>query len=247
MRGCFRGTRADHTTPCQACAVLDCGMSVCQVGNVRPDSDADTRRGSLGSSEGARWRWMNATQFQRVTSGIGRPPSASPGQARRRQQALRRTPRAPGHRPLRRGRRGRRGHRSLGLGQVDAVPGDQPARDRSTPGRSGRRPPAPRGGQGLAQLRADVGMVFQSFNLFAHKTMLENVTLGPIKVRGMQAKAARRARWSCSSGWASPTRRRRCPPSSRAGSSSASRSPVRSRCSPRSCSSTSPPRRSTPR
>jgi glutamate transport system ATP-binding protein len=37
----------------------------------------------------------------------------------------------------------------------------------------------------LAQLRADVGMVFQSFNLFAHKTILQNVTLGPIKVRGI--------------------------------------------------------------
>ncbi|MFS3126991.1 amino acid ABC transporter ATP-binding protein [Nocardioides sp. Bht2] len=38
-------------------------------------------------------------------------------------------------------------------------------------------------GKALAQLRAEVGMVFQSFNLFAHKTILENVTLGPIKVR----------------------------------------------------------------
>jgi glutamate transport system ATP-binding protein len=38
-------------------------------------------------------------------------------------------------------------------------------------------------GKDLAGLRADVGMVFQSFNLFAHKTVLENVTLGPIKVR----------------------------------------------------------------
>ena len=43
----------------------------------------------------------------------------------------------------------------------------------------------PAEGKGLAQLRADVGMVFQSFNLFAHKTILENVTLGPIKVRKM--------------------------------------------------------------
>ncbi|MCF3937578.1 MULTISPECIES: amino acid ABC transporter ATP-binding protein [Gordonia] len=38
-------------------------------------------------------------------------------------------------------------------------------------------------GRDLARLRADVGMVFQSFNLFAHKTILENVTLAPIKVR----------------------------------------------------------------
>jgi glutamate transport system ATP-binding protein len=53
----------------------------------------------------------------------------------------------------------------------------------------------PEEGKQLARLRADVGMVFQSFNLFAHKTILENVTLGPIKVR-KQAKgdAERRAR-----------------------------------------------------
>ena len=43
--------------------------------------------------------------------------------------------------------------------------------------------PLPQEGKQLANLRADVGMVFQSFNLFAHKTILENVTLGPIKVR----------------------------------------------------------------
>jgi glutamate transport system ATP-binding protein len=48
----------------------------------------------------------------------------------------------------------------------------------------------PAEGKALAQLRADVGMVFQSFNLFAHKTILENVTLGPIKVRKMGRKAA---------------------------------------------------------
>ncbi len=42
----------------------------------------------------------------------------------------------------------------------------------------------PEEGKELARLRSDVGMVFQAFNLFAHKTVLENVTLGPIKVRG---------------------------------------------------------------
>jgi glutamate transport system ATP-binding protein len=41
----------------------------------------------------------------------------------------------------------------------------------------------PEEGKELARLRADVGMVFQSFNLFAHKSVLENVTLGPTKVR----------------------------------------------------------------
>jgi glutamate transport system ATP-binding protein len=55
--------------------------------------------------------------------------------------------------------------------------------------------PLPQEGKALAELRAEVGMVFQSFNLFAHKTILENVTLGPIKVRRMkQAEAERRAR-----------------------------------------------------
>ncbi len=48
----------------------------------------------------------------------------------------------------------------------------------------------PQEGKELAALRAEVGMVFQSFNLFAHKTILENVTLGPIKVRGMKKDAA---------------------------------------------------------
>ncbi|MGN0109120.1 MAG: amino acid ABC transporter ATP-binding protein [Bifidobacterium sp.] len=45
--------------------------------------------------------------------------------------------------------------------------------------------PLPQEGKELAALRAEVGMVFQSFNLFANKTILENVTLAPIKVRHM--------------------------------------------------------------
>jgi glutamate transport system ATP-binding protein len=50
--------------------------------------------------------------------------------------------------------------------------------------------PLPLEGKALAQLRADVGMVFQSFNLFAHKSVLDNVALGPIKVRRLDKKAA---------------------------------------------------------
>jgi glutamate transport system ATP-binding protein len=50
--------------------------------------------------------------------------------------------------------------------------------------------PLPQEGRELARLRADVGMVFQSFNLFAHKTVLQNVTLGPTKVRGLSRAAA---------------------------------------------------------
>ena len=53
--------------------------------------------------------------------------------------------------------------------------------------------PLPEEGKELAKLRADVGMVFQSFNLFAHKTILENVTLGPVKVRKKSAAEAKKA------------------------------------------------------
>jgi len=49
----------------------------------------------------------------------------------------------------------------------------------------------PEEGKDLARLRADIGMVFQSFNLFAHKSVLANVTLGPIKVRGLSKSDAR--------------------------------------------------------
>lgn len=50
--------------------------------------------------------------------------------------------------------------------------------------------PLPQEGKELASLRAEVGMVFQSFNLFANKTILENVILAPIKVRHMDKKEA---------------------------------------------------------
>ncbi|URM92588.1 amino acid ABC transporter ATP-binding protein [Streptomyces sp. MRC013] len=50
--------------------------------------------------------------------------------------------------------------------------------------------PLPAEGRELARLRADVGMVFQSFNLFAHKTVLENVVLGQVKVRGTDRRTA---------------------------------------------------------
>ena len=56
-----------------------------------------------------------------------------------------------------------------------------------------RRSGCPRRARQLARLRADVGMVFQSFNLFAHKTILENVTLGPIKVRGHRRRPTPRS------------------------------------------------------
>ncbi|WP_301365991.1 amino acid ABC transporter ATP-binding protein [Streptomyces xanthophaeus] len=49
----------------------------------------------------------------------------------------------------------------------------------------------PSEGKELARLRADVGMVFQSFNLFAHKTVLQNVMLGQLKVRKTDQEAAK--------------------------------------------------------
>jgi glutamate transport system ATP-binding protein len=49
----------------------------------------------------------------------------------------------------------------------------------------------PAEGRALAKLRSEVGMVFQSFNLFAHKTILQNVMLGPVKVRKDKPAAAR--------------------------------------------------------
>ncbi|SEQ69156.1 amino acid ABC transporter ATP-binding protein, PAAT family [Lentzea xinjiangensis] len=52
--------------------------------------------------------------------------------------------------------------------------------------------PLPAEGKELARLRADVGMVFQSFNLFAHKTIVENVMLAPTKVRKTPAAEARK-------------------------------------------------------
>src|SRR5512138_3089913 len=50
----------------------------------------------------------------------------------------------------------------------------------------------PAEGKALASLRADVGMVFQSFNLFAHKTILENVMLAPLKVRRKKKDEAKK-------------------------------------------------------
>lgn len=42
--------------------------------------------------------------------------------------------------------------------------------------------PLPQEGKALAEVRAEIGMVFQSFNLFAHRTILDNVTMGPVEV-----------------------------------------------------------------
>ena len=54
--------------------------------------------------------------------------------------------------------------------------------------------PLPEEGRELAAMRAELGMVFQSFNLFAHMSILQNVTLGPVEVLGLsKAEAEKRA------------------------------------------------------
>nr|WP_231782252.1 MULTISPECIES: amino acid ABC transporter ATP-binding protein [unclassified Olsenella] len=50
--------------------------------------------------------------------------------------------------------------------------------------------PLPEEGRDLAAVRAEIGMVFQSFNLFAHKSILDNVTMGPVEVLGRPRKEA---------------------------------------------------------
>ncbi|MFF8880676.1 amino acid ABC transporter ATP-binding protein [Streptomyces flaveolus] len=51
--------------------------------------------------------------------------------------------------------------------------------------------PLPTEGRALSRLRAEVGMVFQSFNLFAHLTVVQNLMLAPVKVRGIRLEEAR--------------------------------------------------------
>ncbi|MDP9069146.1 MAG: amino acid ABC transporter ATP-binding protein [Actinomycetota bacterium] len=46
-------------------------------------------------------------------------------------------------------------------------------------------------GKSIYELRADMGMVFQSFNLFPHKTVLQNITLGPTEVKGVSGEEAK--------------------------------------------------------
>ena len=93
-------------------------------------------------------------------------------------------------------RRGRRRHRPVRARASRRCAARSTGSSRSRRARSRSTAcSCPRRARQLARLRSDVGMVFQSFNLFAHKTILENVTLGPIKVRGKsKAEAEKRAR-----------------------------------------------------
>ena len=85
----------------------------------------------------------------------------------------------------------RGGVRPVGLRQVHHDPLHQPAGD--APGRPHhrRRHRTDRRLRALDTIRREVGMVFQSFNLFPHLTILENCTLAPIWVRKMPQRRGR--------------------------------------------------------
>jgi glutamate transport system ATP-binding protein len=106
--------------------------------------------------------------------------------------------------------------------------------------------PLPAEGRELARHRADVGMVFQSFNLFAHKTVLHNVTLGPVNVRKTPKAQAEAQAMDLLERVGIQSQAHKYPAQLSAASSEP-RSPGPWRCGPGSCSSTSPPRRWTPR
>ena len=87
-------------------------------------------------------------------------------------------------------------------------------------------------GVDLNALRQDVGIVFQSFNLFPHMSVLENVTLAPRKVLKLSKRRGDRPRATrCSTASACGTSATTTPTGSRAASSNASRSCARWRCS----------------
>jgi len=78
----------------------------------------------------------------------------------------------------------------------------------------------------IARKRAEIGVVFQNFNLFPHMTALENVTCAPMRVKGTPESRPTLAHASCSTAWGSPTRSMFIPPSSPVASSSGWRSRV---------------------
>ena len=100
--------------------------------------------------------------------------------------------------------------------------------------------PLPQEGKELANLRAEVGMVFQSFNLFANKTILENVTLALIKVRHMDKKEAEQLAMDLLARVGVDSQASKMPSQLSGGQQRVWPSPARSPCAPRSCCSTSP-------
>ena len=99
----------------------------------------------------------------------------------------------------------------------------------------------------IDQVRKEVGMVFQQFNLFPHLTVLENLTLSPMWVGKMPKKEAEEKAMISSSGCALPSRRASTRCNSRGASNSAWPLPARCASNPKSCCLTSPPRHSTPK
>ena len=97
--------------------------------------------------------------------------------------------------------------------------------------------PLPQEGKELANLRAEVGMVFQSFNLFANKTILENVTLALIKVRHMDKKEAEQLAMDLLARVGVDSQASKMPSQLSGGQQ---QRVARSPCAPRSCCSTSP-------
>ncbi len=208
---------------------------------VRRASAETTENGSCGPG-----RVRTRARGSGVCTGCGRSPGRgrlrSPhGTGRRstrrlgsRRQALRRPARAARHQPVDRSRRGRRGHRPVRLGQVHAVPGDQPPRADRRRDDPARRRPLPAEGRALARLRADVGHgvpVVQPVR--PPDRAAERHRRADQGPQDAQARGRERGPRRCSTGSASRARRtstrRSCP----AVSSSASPSPGRWRWSPR--------------
>jgi amino acid ABC transporter ATP-binding protein, PAAT family (TC 3.A.1.3.-) len=79
----------------------------------------------------------------------------------------------------------------------------------------------------LNHLRTRIGFVFQSFNLFPHVSVAENIMMSPMKVLGVKRAEARQQAGSCWSGWGYPIKRMPTRHSSPAASSNAWRLPVR--------------------
>ena len=164
------------------------------------------------------------------------PMAGADAQAGGDPQALRRPRGAARDRPRGRAGRSRLRDRAERLRQEHAAALHQPARaarggrdlPRGPRHLQGARVGQRRAGWELDFVRQRVGMVFQQFNLFPHRTALQNVTMAPEKVLGRsQRGGAGEGQRRCSSGSASPTSSTSTPNGSRAASSSGSRSPGR--------------------
>lgn len=101
-------------------------------------------------------------------------------------------------------------------------------------------------GSGIAKVRQKMNMVFQAFHLFEHLTVLENLTLAPIQLRGVEKSAAEKRCWSYSAWSGSPRKLRPMPTNSPVARSSVSPLPAASPWSQWWFSSTNRPRPSTP-